>query len=322
MTDNSKTTDLIRNAVTANFIERMNEPGFGQKTLDQMAQMPDVALDMMAKMIGIPAKHHDIYRDMMRGIDNEFTFKLGAFQEQLETGDIILVTGTKWKSKALVAGQKICYLKAKSSHVVVVHADFMCIDATPDDGVANRTIMDALDDVEDDWRVIRLRSLNDEQKKEILKKCAYYLQQPYKILPRRMPIKNYSYCSELARKVYSDSNITKSAIPKKSVVGYIAPCDFDKLADKAREWEDVTEKVRPFIHFSIEYKELVNMICRPIVNGLKLNKSRSEERAAFTKLVKELEDSGKLSKEASAEIIGKIKKAESEMNYQFWDSSS
>lgn len=257
----------------------------------------------------------------MRGKDNEFTLKLGEIQEQLEIGDIILVTGTTWKSKALVVGQKVCYLKAKSSHVVVVHADFMCIDATPDDGVANRTIMDALDDVEDDWRVIRLRSLNDEQKTEILKKCAYYLQQPYKILPRRKPNKNFSYCSELARKVYSESNIKKSAIPKKPVVAYIAPCDFDKLADKEREWENVTEKVRPFIDFSIEYKELVNMICRPFVNGLKLNKSRSDERAAFTKLVKELEDSGKLSKEASADIIGKIKKAESEMNYQFWDST-
>ena len=48
-----------------------------------------------------------------------------------ERGDVILMTGTSNSSKALAKSQKPFYLKARSSHVALVHADFICIDAMP-----------------------------------------------------------------------------------------------------------------------------------------------------------------------------------------------
>lgn len=316
MSEDKKLKDQIRNAVTAKHIQQMSEPGYEQKAIAQMQSRTDAELDLFAKMMGFPTEQYPIYRDMMRGKDNEFHQKFDAIQDQLEIGDIILVTGKAVRSKVLAASQKVFYANARASHVVVVHADFLCIDSAPG-GVSNRTIIEVLENVEANWRVIRLKSLTDEQRDVMLKKCAYYLQQPYMILPNKKPMKNYSYCSELARKIYVDCNIQDTFIPKSAVV---KPCDFDRLADLGMAWEDVTEKVRPFIEFSIEYKAFVNMIARIFVNGLKLNQSRSDERAELVKLVQGVANKGKIPQETATDLLTKIKTVDSKMNYQFWNS--
>ncbi len=318
MSANKNLRDVIRNAAAADMFKTMSSQASSETAINEIRGFSDDQLNMMASVAGVPADQHELYRAMMRGEDNEFIRKLDHFENKLETGDIILVTGTSNSSKILANSQKAIYRNARSSHVVIVHADFICIDAIPSAGVSNRLVPDVFFEVEDTWRVIRFANITEHHREEMLKKCAFYLEQPYKILPKRKPAKKYSYCSELARKVYYDSNVNDCKIPKNSI---IKPCDFDRLADQGVHWVDITDSVKPFIEFCFEYRAILKIASKLFVDGLKLNRSRNQERMEMIREIRKAQRQGKLSDDLASKAITSIHETDGKMNFSFWDST-
>lgn len=312
-----KLHEIARNSAAAEIFKIMGSDQKSKEILDQIKALTDEQLDTMADISGIPDAQKLIHRALIRGDDNELIQKLKAFEYKLETGDVILMTGTSIKSKILANSQKTSYIKARSSHVALVHADFICIDATPKVGVTNRLVSQILSDVEDDWRVIRFNCVDEKNHETIQKVCAYYLAQPYMILPSKKPAKKFSYCSELARKVYLDSDIQNCRIPKNII---IKPCDFDRIADNSNDWTDVTERVRPFIEFCKEYEPLLKVISKLFIDGFKLNRARSEERKNAIRTIKMATANGNIPIEKASDMIKVIHQTEKSMNFKFWDS--
>lgn len=269
--------EAARNAAAAEIFGRMASEKASAQLLKQIRMLPDATLDGMAKVCGVPPEQFQIHRAVVRGEPNEFTEELGKVDGLLQVGDIILMTGKSLASQALAHVQKAIYRQARSSHVAMVHADFISIDAIPKIGVTNRIISEVLSDVEDNWRVIRHQGVKKQYLESIARACAFYLAQPYKILPSGKSAKKFSYCSELARKVYRDSRILDTGIPNNLV---IKPANFDKLADHHQQWTDVTESVRPAVDFCRKYPELVRVSAKLFIDGLKLNRKRFEERTA------------------------------------------
>lgn len=311
--------DDVRNKAAASVFKTMSNKGGKEAALETMRNLTDSQLDMMATLCGVPEEHNLIYRAMTRGEDNDLIQKMKSFSDTLKTGDLILMCGNSNRSKALKNSQKGVYLKARSSHIAVVHADFICIDAIPDIGVSNRLISEVLHDTKDDWRVIRFNNLETEKSDKMLKVCAYYLNQPYKIFPKRKPAKKYSYCSELARKIYQDCEIKGTGIPGNSL---IKPCNFDKIADTSDDWTDITESVKPFINCCIEYEAIMKVTSKAFVDGLKLNRSRFTDRLETIRTIRLAEKTGKISSEKATKAIKEIHMAEKELNFKFWDAET
>lgn len=197
-----------------------------------------------------------------------------------------------------------------------MHADFICIDAMPSTGVSNRLVSEVLANVEDHWRVIRFKGLNDTHAEPLQQRCAHYIAQPYKITLKRKKGKDYSYCSELARKVFEDCEIADIGIPQHNVV---KPCDFDRIADGNEGWTDITEKVKPYIEFAIEFAPLLKVVSKLFIDGLKLNRVRYENRRKFLKMIEAAERKGKMRPEKAAELTAKIREIEESMHFTFWD---
>jgi len=276
--------------------------------------MPDAALQAVSWMSGIPAHHTDLYVAMMRGQENEFSRGLNALDGWFQSGDLILMTG----NPALAHAQKALYKDARSSHVAIVHADFICIDAIPKVGVSNRVIPDVFADVEPGWRVIRHKSVGPENTDGIMRACAYYLAQPYKILPSKKSAKKFAYCSELARKVYRNIGVAGMGIPVDRI---IAPAHFDQLADQHPNWVDVTASLRPAVEFCQKYPEILQSTAKVFIDGLKLNRRRFEERTESLARLQVLAKAGKISKEDAQEAVAQIREIERNMNHTFWDMS-
>ncbi len=308
--------EIARNAAAAEVFSVMASEEKGKETIDRIRSMSDAEIDFMGKLSNVPDSQLSIFRSVMRGEDNPLFEKLGGFEDELKTGDLILVTGKAASSKALVILQKPFYLNAKSSHVAVVHADFICVDATPDLGVSNRLVSEVLADVEDHWRVIRFEGLNDTHAEPLQRRCAHYITQPYKITLKRKKGKDYSYCSELARKLFEDCEIADTGIPQYHVV---KPCDFDRIADGNKGWTEVTEKVRPYIEFALEFAPLLKVVSKLFIEGLKLNRARYEQRRKWLKMIEADERKRKMSSEKAAELTAKIREIEESMHFTFWD---
>ena len=287
-----------------------------KEAIDGIRSMSDTELDLIGKLSQVPDSQLSIFRSLIRGEENPFIEKLREFEDELKTGDLLLVTGKSPLSKALVASQKLFYLNAKSSHVAIVHADFICVDAMPSPGVSNRLVSEVLADVENHWRVIRFEGLNDTHAEPLQQRCAHYIAQPYKITLKRKRGKDYSYCSELVRKVFKDCEIADIGIPLHVVV---KPCDFDKITDNKKGWTDVTEKVKPYIDFCIKYAPLLEVVSQLFIDGLKLNRARYEQRRESLKMIEKAERNGKISPEKAAELTAKIGKIEESMHFTFWD---
>jgi hypothetical protein len=309
--------DIVRNAAASDVIQQMSTEKKRKSVFSDMASLPDDQLDLMAQINEIPQRHWHIFRALMRQQECEFTRRLKTFEDQLETGDVILMTGASIKSKLLVKSQIPFYWQAKSSHVVLVHADFICIDAMPDSGVSNRLISNALQDIESDWRVIRFNKIDSKHREAMQQRCAFYIAQPYKISPSKKPAKDFSYCSELVRKVYQDCNVEGCQIPKNQLL--IKPCDFDRIADEQKIWTDVTQKVRPYIEFVKEHEALTKTMSNAFIHGLLLNRSRYEDRRTLIRAIRAAEKKGEISPEKATESIKEINAAEKNLNFAFWD---
>lgn len=310
--------DIARNHARADVFKVMSNEKDAAKALDQLKALPDEQLDMMAALGGIADHQLPVYRAMIRGEENEYLSKMKEFDGVLQSGDVILVTGKKLRSKALVAAQFPFYTKARASHVAMVHADFICIDANPGVGVRNRTIAEVLDDVEDNWRIIRFNAVTVENRDSMLQKCAFYLQQPYNIKPKKGAGAKFSYCSELVSKVYQDAKVRCIKVPKGVLVN---PCHFDRLADKGEVCQDITDTVRPFVPFLREYQAMLAMQAKLFISGLELNRFRDKERKDLLANLQGLARSGSLPHETLVKVASQIQAIEEKMNYRFWDST-
>lgn len=310
--------DMARNQARADVFKVMSTEEGATKALGQLKSLPDEHLDSMGLISGVPEHQLPVYRAMIRGEENEYLAQMKEFDGVLQSGDVILVTGKKLRSKALVAAQLPFYTRARASHVAMVHADFICIDAMPGEGVQNRTIAEVLDDVEDNWRIIRFNAVTEEHRDRMLRQCAFYLQQPYSIKPKKGAGAKFSYCSELVSKIYQDCKARPIKIPKGVLVN---PCHFDRLADKGEACHDITETVRPFLPFLREYKAMLAMQAKLFIAGLQLNRYRDKERKNLLTSVQTSAKSGRLSHEALVAVANQIKTIEDNMNFRFWDST-
>ena len=276
----------------------------------------DESLDAEAKRAGVPEDQWPLHRAMVRNEPNAFVDDLRAVDGLLKPGDLILMTNPS--STKLVKGQQIRYYKqARSSHVALVHGDFVCIDAMPKAGATNRIISQLLAPAGDNWRVIRCDQISDPD--AVMLACAFYLAQPYLIFPSKRSAPTYTYCSELARKVYAHCGVVNVGISDASV---IAPAHFDMLADGVAgrpHWQEVTDSVRPAVEFCKKYSALVDISARLFIEGLLLNRQRFEERTVLLKKIKQHLHAGKISATKAAELRTHIREIESKMNYTFWD---
>ncbi|MGY8527579.1 hypothetical protein [Paracidovorax citrulli] len=304
--------DAARNLAAAELFRKISTEEKAAKFAEELRNMPDAVLQTMARMSGIPAHQIDLQVAMMRGQENEFSRGLKALDGWFQTGDLILMTG----NLALAQAQKALYQDARSSHVAIVHADFICIDAIPKVGASNRIIPDVLADVQPGWRVIRHTAVGPENTDHIMRACSFYLAQPYKILPSKKSAKKFAYCSELARKVYRDIGVAGTGIPDDRI---IAPAHFDRLADHHPNWVDVTDSLRPAVEFCQKYPEILRATAKMFIDGLKLNRRRFEERTESLAKIRALAKAGKISKEDAQDAVAKIREIEQNMNHTFWD---
>lgn len=274
----------------------------------------------IAKIRGIPEHLAEDYALIMKGDMSPLKEKIEKIDKWFNTGDIFLTAGISIKSEILVNIQKKSYKHARSSHVSITMSDFMCIDATPASGVSIKLVSDVLSEIKDNWRIIRLKNLlSDKDEEKLRRACVYYFSQPYRIVPSTKSAKKHSYCSELARKIYVDSEIKDTGIPNSKL---IKPCDFDYLADKGEKWSDVTEELKPAIKFCIEYQPILNLFFIHFRNGLLLNRDRFKERKEDRVKVRKLMKKGIIPKETGQGIIAELNKADRAMNNQFWDFSN
>lgn len=316
MLDMNKMREAARNAAAADIFSYMASEEKSNELLGQIKALPDTLLDLMARASGVPEEHFHIHRAMVRGKDNVFMKELEDVDGLLHVGDVILMTGNRDAAQSLVNLQKKTYPQARSSHVALVHADFVCIDAMPKLGASHRIISQVLSDVHDDWRIIRYKGLQERHRDSISRACTFYLAQPYKIWPSRKSAKNYAYCSELARKVYRDSNILGTGISNSPI---IKPADFDRLADQHSEWQDVTEVARPAVEFCRKYPQLVLVASKLFIDGLKLNRQRFEDRKAEIAKLQLAAKHGLISREAAFKQIKLIRDIERDLHHTFWD---
>jgi hypothetical protein len=309
---------ISRKAATSGILQIMSRPEWSEQLLAKLRDLPDSALDSMAALDGIAEDQYPIFRALMRGQKNPFWDDLDTVDGKLQTGDVILMTGSSARSKALVAIQKPFYLKARSSHVAIVHADFVCIDAIPDTGVSSRLIQEVLSDVEDDWRVIRFTGVIPNHTDHLMRACAFYLAQPYKIKPSWRKGKDSAYCSELARKIYQDCSITKTGIPVGPIV---APAHFDRLADLQVQWKDVTEDAQAYVAFCRKYAAMTRVASRIFIQGLQLNRARFEDRKKALQSAQIAMSRKQISKDQYIDMVKKTREIEQSLNHHFWDTS-
>lgn len=311
--------ELARNAAAANTFSHMTSPEKAQKLLDELRSLPDQILDRMAALSGVPDADFPIHRALARGEPNPFVDELSSVDGLLQPGDVILMTGMSPQSQALASAQKLIYSNARSSHVALVHADFVCIDAMPRVGTTNRLVSEVLIDAKEDWRVIRFKRLTSKGHEVLMRSCGFFLWQRYSIQPSRKSLKKFSYCSELARKIYLRAGIDGTGIPDS--LG-ISPANFDRLADTHTEWRDVTEEVRPAVEFCRKRPEIVQNLAKLFIDGLKLNRARYEERAGWIRRIEAQANAGKISKEKAHQMTREIKAIEEKLNNRFWDAGS
>lgn len=145
--DLEKMQQSARSAATAGIFATMSSKARSDQFLARIRAQTDAQIDLAARIEGIPADQIDIYRAMTRGEDNVFIQEAATVDGLLHPGDLILCTGGTFGAKVITKGQKYAYEHARSSHVALVHADYVCIDAMPGAGVTNRLISEVLTDV-------------------------------------------------------------------------------------------------------------------------------------------------------------------------------
>ena len=167
----------------------------------------------------------------------------------IQAGDILIVKGKSGFSKILALSQKFFYLKNTSSHILISVADGFYIHATSNKGVHFISFKELLPEIENNFKVIRLKKLENQQYEELVRTVTFYMGQVYN-KTYFFDKYNASFCSELAAKIYKKANIfiLDNKEPK-----YVIPADFEREADLCNQWIDITNETKE------KYNELSSM---------------------------------------------------------------
>lgn len=95
--------EIARNAAAEEMFSVMASEEKSKETIDRIRSMSDDEIDLLGKLSNVPDSQLSIFRSLMRREENPLFEKLGGFEDELKTGDLILVTGKSVSSKALVA---------------------------------------------------------------------------------------------------------------------------------------------------------------------------------------------------------------------------
>lgn len=158
-------------------------------------------------------------------------------------GDILLVSGEGKLSKSLIAAQKIIYPNVSSSHVEFCLGDGIFIHSTNDSGVHLTLLIDEDKACNQQWRVIRHKSVNKlgTVTENLQKAAMYFYAQDYNKVFMGPGNQTSSFCSELVAKAYDRAGIE---IIKGKKPSQVTPAHFDKEADLLTDWADVTEEYK------------------------------------------------------------------------------
>lgn len=171
---------------------------------------------------------------------------------ELKIGDIILVEGCNKISPKLIAAQKLFYLKARSSHVMIHIGDGVVIHATGGKGVHLSPLFIELENCKANWRVIRNNRLAEMDWDLVLKNTLQFYAQSYstevyKSRDFKLIESESSFCSELAHKIYLSLGIDIHPSAKLLTSRKLFPCDLDRLADSIcpeSDWMMVTDSYK------------------------------------------------------------------------------
>lgn len=186
-------------------------------------------------------------------IDNENDELYKNALSDLKIGDIILVEGYNKISPKLIAAQKLFYLKACSSHVMIHIGDGIVIHATGGKGVHLSPLLLELENCKANWRVIRNNKLAEMDSDLVLKHTLQFYAQSYstevyKSKNVKFVESESSFCSELVHKIYLSLGVEMQP----TTIRKLFPCDLDRLADDIcpeSDWMIVTDS----------YKEIFNL---------------------------------------------------------------
>ena len=162
----------------------------------------------------------------------------------MRAGDVMLVTGQSKSSQLLALSQKAIYRNAKSSHALLGLGDGTFIHSTTDGGVHLKFLLDELVEVEDHWRVIRLKAITEDDTDRLLCAGIKFLRQEYNKAFFLSESDSASFCSELVAKAFRDAGLNAFGDARPSAV---TPAHLDRMADNASGWDDVTQSYREFL---------------------------------------------------------------------------
>ena len=167
----------------------------------------------------------------------------------IQAGDILIVKGKSNVSKVLSISQKFFYPANTSSHILISVSDGFYIHATSEHGVHFISIKELLPQIEQNYKIIRFKDINEIQYEELSKKVMFYMGQVYN--------KSFffektgaSFCSELAAKIYKLAGIP---IFNEKPPHLVIPANFEKEANLNEDWIDITAETK------ICYNKLLSM---------------------------------------------------------------
>lgn len=204
-------------------------------------------------------------------------------QFDIEVGDVMIVKGKTKSSKLLSLAQKVFYFKNSSSHVLISFADGFYIHSTGDKGVHLISFKELLPEIEPDYKVIRLKCLDEDKINNLRMSITYYLNQNYN-KAFFLDGGNTSFCSQLVAKTFNKANITILDNKHHSLV---IPADFEREANNQNDWIDITnqtiEKYKEFLSMGRDYDIAYFSLKRIMMLRKQAIKSRNILYEAITK---------------------------------------
>ncbi|MFS1946262.1 YiiX/YebB-like N1pC/P60 family cysteine hydrolase [Vibrio lentus] len=228
----------------------------------------------------------------------------------MQLGDIMLVRGTGVVSASLSAAQKIIYPKSRSSHVLFCLSDGCFIHSTGDGGVHLKFVLDELEEIKDNWRIIRLKHLPQSKKNALALAGFYFLDQSYNHKFLISGSEHKAFCSELVGKIYQRANvpILGSKAPHR-----LTPAHFDREADRQVMWKDITGDCKDYLKEHEDSVDEHRLMYNTLNMSLRRNKYIAEKKTEVWESIRAIDP----------EMYKKIKPLLDEANMRkqvkFWD---
>ncbi|MCR9807460.1 YiiX/YebB-like N1pC/P60 family cysteine hydrolase [Vibrio parahaemolyticus] len=228
----------------------------------------------------------------------------------MQLGDVMLVRGEGAISAGLQAMQQVIHPGTRSSHVLFCLSDGCFIHATGDGGVHLKFVLDELNEVKENWRVIRLRHLPASKRDALSLAGFYFLDQAYnhKFLISGSPHK--AFCSELVGKIFQRANIP---IMGNKLPHRLTPAHFDREADRQVMWEDVTDECKAYLSSHEHLEDEHRLVFNTLERSLRRNKFLAERKAEVWNLLEAFDP------ETYSKIKPVLDEASQKARVKFWN---